>query len=58
VHGARDADAARIREALEAGGDIDAVAQEVAVPLDDVADGDADAEEKPPARRKREVAGA
>ena len=40
---ARDADAARLGEALQARGDVDAVAEDVAVFEDDVADVDADA---------------
>ena len=58
VHRARDADAADLGKALEARGDIDAVAEQVAVALDHVADGDADAKAHLPARRIRHVAGA
>ena len=57
VHRARDADAADFGEALQAGRDVDAVAQQVAVALDHVADGDADAERHLPARRIGHVAG-
>ena len=58
VHRARDADAADLGEALEACRDIDAIAEEIAVPLDDIADGDADAKRHLPARRIRHVPGA
>jgi hypothetical protein len=44
VHRARDADAADFGEPLQPGRDVDAVAEQVAVALDDVADGDADTE--------------
>ena len=57
VHRARDADAAGLGEALEPGRDVDAVAEEIAAALDDVADGDADAEFEPPPRRQRAIAG-
>ena len=58
VHRARDADAADLGKALEARGDVDAVAEQIAVALDHVADGDADAEGHLPARRIGHVAGA
>ena len=57
VDRARHADAADLGEALEARGDVDAVAEQVAVALDHVADGDADAEGHLPARRIGHVAG-
>src|SRR5207247_4754247 len=44
AHDTADADAARLGERLEAGGDVDAVAIDVVVVADDVADIDADAE--------------
>jgi hypothetical protein len=44
LHPGRDADAAGFGERLEAGGDVDAVAEDVAVLDDDVPDVDADAE--------------
>jgi hypothetical protein len=51
VHGARDADPARRRDALEARGDVHAVAETIVPPLDDVADRDADAERDAPVGR-------
>jgi hypothetical protein len=56
VHGARNADAADRRDTFESRGDIDAVAQQVAVALDHVANRDADAKAHLPARRISEVA--
>ena len=44
IGGARDQDAAGLRQALQAGGDVDAVAEEIAVLEDHVAQIDADAE--------------
>src|SRR6266851_8229520 len=44
LHARRDADAARLGQAFETGGDVDAVAEYVVVLDDDVADVDADAE--------------
>ncbi len=58
VHRARDADAADLGEPLETCCDVDAVAQQIAVALDHIADGDADAERHLPARRIRHVPGA
>ena len=57
VHRARNTDAADLGEALQSGCDVDAVAQQVAVALDHVADGDADAKGHLPARRIGHVAG-
>ena len=57
VHRARHADAADFGQPLETRGDVDAVAQQVAVALDHVADGDADAKAHLPARRIRHVPG-
>jgi hypothetical protein len=56
VHRARNADAADFGETLEARGDIDAIAEQVAVALDHVADGDADAKAHLPAGGIRHVA--
>src|ERR1700688_1314565 len=54
VGGVGEADAARRRDALEPGGDIDAVAHEVAVALDhDIAEIDADPELDAPVARQR-----
>ena len=58
MHRARDADAADFGEALQPGCDVDAIAQEVAVALDHVADRDADAKGHLPAGRIGHVAGA
>ena len=58
VDGARDADAADRRDAFQARRDVDAVAEKIAVALDHVADGDADAEAHLPAGRIGHVAGA
>ena len=58
VDGARDADAADRRDALQARRDVHAVAEQIAVALDHVADGDADAEAHLPAGRIGHVAGA
>ena len=44
AHRARDEDAARLGEPLQAGGDVDAVAEDVVALDDDVAEVDADAE--------------
>src|SRR5262249_6866177 len=52
----RDADAAGFGQAFEAGGDVDAVAEDVAVLDDDVALMDAGAEFHAPLRRKRRTA--
>ena len=57
MHGAGDADAADLGQPLEPGGDVDAVTEQIAVALDHVADGDADAERHLPARRIGHVAG-
>ena len=57
MHGARHADAADLGEPFETRGDVDAVAEQIAVALDHVADGDADAEGHLPARRIGHVAG-
>ena len=56
VHRARNTDAADLGEALQSGCDVDAVAQQVAVALDHVADGDADAKAHVTAGRIRHVA--
>ena len=53
---AGDADAAGLGQALEARGDVDAVAQDVAVLDDDVADVDADPERDPPVLRHGRLA--
>ena len=58
VDGARHAQSARLGDAAEAARDVDAVAQQVAVALHHVADGDSDPEAHLPARRIGEVAGA
>ena len=58
VNRARDADAADRRDALQARRDVDAVAKQVAVALDHIADGDADTEAHLPAGRIGHVAGA
>src|ERR1700682_1711554 len=58
VDGARDADAADRRDALQTRRDVYAVAEKIAVALDHVADGDADAEAHLPAGRIGRVAGA
>jgi hypothetical protein len=55
AHGAGHADAARGREALEPSRDIDAVAEQVAVALDHVADRQAHAELEPTGGRDRGV---
>ena len=57
MHGAGDADAARLGEMFEPSRDIDRHAQKIAVALDHVADGDAHAELQPAARRQGQVAG-
>jgi hypothetical protein len=57
VHGTGDADAPDLGEALEPGGDIDAVTEQIAVALDHITDGDADAKRHLPARRIGHVAG-
>jgi hypothetical protein len=57
VHGTGDADAADLGEAFQPRGDVDAVAEQIAVAFDHVADGDADAERHLPARRIGHVAG-
>ncbi len=56
VDRAGDADAARLGQALQARGDVDAVAVDVAAVLDDVAEVDADAEGDAPALGQRGVA--
>ena len=56
AHDAADADAARARQRLEAGGDVDAVAIDVLPVLDDVAEIDADAKLDPPVGRLLGVA--
>ena len=56
AHDAADADAARARQRLEAGGDVDAVAIDVLPVLDDVAEIDADAKLDPPVGRLLDVA--
>src|ERR1700733_10423270 len=58
VNRARNADAADFGEAFEAGGDVDAVAEKVAIAFDHVADRDADAKAHVTAGRISEVAGA
>jgi hypothetical protein len=55
-NGAAHADAARVGERLQAGRDVDAVAEDVAVVDDDVADVDADAERDPALGRHAAVA--
>ena len=55
MHRAGDADAADFGEPFETRGDVDAVAEQVAVAFDHVADGDADAKAHLPARRIREL---
>src|SRR5207244_10295253 len=55
-HPGRDTDAARLGQAFEAGRDVDAVAEDVAVLDDDVALVDADAEGDAALRRYRGVA--
>ena len=57
MHGAGDADAADLGKAFEPSRDVDAVAEQIAVALDHVADGDADTERHLPARRIGHVAG-
>jgi hypothetical protein len=57
VDAARDADAASLGESLEARGDVDAVAEDVAVLDHDVADIDADAEPHAARRVERPVCG-
>ena len=57
MNGARDADATDLGKTLQPRRDVDAVAEQVAVALDHVADGDADAERHLPARRIGHVAG-
>jgi hypothetical protein len=52
----RTANAARLGQAFEAGGDVDAVAKDVAVFDDDVADVNADAELDAVVRRQRGIA--
>ena len=56
AHGARDADAARLGKHLEARRDIDAVAENIVVLDDHVAEIDADAELNPPRRRNVGIA--
>ena len=58
VHRARNADAADFGQAFETRRDVDAVAEQIAVALDHVADGDADAKAHLPAGRIGHVAGA
>ena len=58
VHRAGDTDAPDFRKTLEARGDVDAIAQQVAVALDHITDRDADAKRHLPARRIRHVSGA
>src|ERR1700733_6364921 len=58
VDGARNADAADLGKALETGRDIDAITEQIAVALDDTANGDADTETHVAAGRISEVAGA
>ncbi len=58
MHGARDADAADFGEALEARRDVDAIAEQITVTLDHVANRDADAETHVAARWIGHVAGA
>src|SRR6185312_3279241 len=53
---AGDADAARLGERLEARGDVDAVAEDVAILVDHVAEVDSDAELHPAPRRDAFVA--
>jgi hypothetical protein len=57
MHRARHADAADFGEPLQAGRDVDAVAEQIAVALDDVSDVDPDPEAHLPARRISHVAG-
>ncbi len=57
VHRARYADAADLGEGLQACCNVDAVAEQVAVALHHVANGDADAQRHLPARRIGHVAG-
>ena len=45
---ARDADAARVAQGLQSGGDVHAVAEDIAAVDDNVADVDADAKDDPP----------
>jgi hypothetical protein len=56
LHRARDADATRQSKALEASRDIDAVAEKVAIALDDVAERNPDAENHASSLRERGVA--
>ena len=56
VHGARDADAADRRDAFQPRRDVDAVAEQVAVALDHIADRDSDAEIHLPAGRIGHIA--
>jgi hypothetical protein len=58
MHRARNADAADLGEALQTRCDVDAVAEQVAVALDHVADGDADAKAHVTAGRIRHIPGA
>jgi hypothetical protein len=57
MHRAEDADAADFGDPLQARGDVDAVAEQIAITLDHVADGDADAKAHLPARLIRKVPG-
>jgi hypothetical protein len=56
LHASRDADAARLREAFEPSGDVDAVAKDVAVLNDDVSNINANAELDPIFGRSRHIA--
>ena len=56
AHHPADADLTRLGQSFEAGGDVDAVAVDVALVEDDVAEVDADAELDPPLRRHVGVA--
>jgi hypothetical protein len=57
LHGARDADAAGSGERLQARRDIDAVAEEIALALDDIAERHPDAEDHLPLRLEARIAG-
>ena len=55
LHPSRYADAAGLSDAFQARGDVDAIAEDVAIVRDDVADVNADAQLNPPGRRDIEV---
>src|SRR5215472_4922990 len=56
THDAADTDSARVRQRLEAGSDIDAIAKDIPPVLDDIAEIDADAKLDPPILRNIGVA--